>query len=129
MIGSTLDRKAMLETSSDNSDPLRSHISYEGPGITSTDATLPRDYHRRRRDSDNLHHYHHHHGMMEPYDSDPLGSYPNGLAVTNSTGGGGGGTGASMPYNFSTQFMIPRVRNTSSTNVNNNGGSDSFAVQ
>ncbi|KPM06323.1 EGF and SEA domain containing protein [Sarcoptes scabiei] len=124
MIGSTLDRKAMLETSSDNSDPLRSHISYEGPGITSTDATLPRDYHRRRRDSDNLHHYHHHHGMMEPYDSDPLGSYPNGLAVTNSTGGGGGGgTGASMPYNFSTQFMIPRVRNTSSTNVNNNGGS------
>mgnify|MGYP007084018929 CR=1 FL=1 len=34
MIGSTLDRKAMLETSSDNSDPLRSHISYDGPGIT-----------------------------------------------------------------------------------------------
>lgn len=35
MIGNTLDRKAMLETSSDNSDPLRSHISYEGPGLNS----------------------------------------------------------------------------------------------
>ena len=35
MISNTLDRKAMLETSSDNSDPLRSHMSYEGPGMAS----------------------------------------------------------------------------------------------
>ena len=40
MIGNTLDRKAMLETSSDNSDPLRSHISYDGPGLTSVNSLM-----------------------------------------------------------------------------------------
>lgn len=109
MIGNTLDRKAMLETGSDSSDPLRSHVSYDGPGITSVcvrcisvqlivinfanwiiqlslsmqaETTLPRDYHRRRRESE--------------HDSDrSFGS----LAVQ-------------PQYNFSPQqFMIPRVRN------------------
>ncbi|KAI2800986.1 hypothetical protein BLOT_013513 [Blomia tropicalis] len=89
VIGNTLDRKAMLETSSDNSDPLRSHISYEGPGLTSAELTLPREY-RRRRESD--------------HSSDrSIGSLQ---AATTAQ------------YNFSPQFMIPRVRNT----VNVGGG-------
>ncbi|KAH9413866.1 hypothetical protein DERP_009465 [Dermatophagoides pteronyssinus] len=104
MIGSTLDRKAMLETSSDNSDPLRSHISYDGPAaITTADATLPREY-RRRRESEHPHSHTHHHHDHHPY-----------VGSDMMVGGGGGqsypninNTSSIVPYNFSTQFMIPR---------------------
>ncbi|KAI1290068.1 Transmembrane matrix receptor MUP-4 [Halotydeus destructor] len=49
---STLDRKAMLETSSDNSDHYRSagHVSYEGPGSMDPDSSGSTP--RRRRGSE-----------------------------------------------------------------------------